>query len=67
MQEWVTRNLLNLLWRGVPGKTSAAQGPVLYRDILLQRLRKQDLILYNKGWIQGLEIASDYNNLLWLA
>ena len=22
---------------------------------------------YNKGWSQGLEIASDYNNLLWLA
>ena len=25
------------------------------------------IIQYNKGWIQGLEIASDYNNLLWLA
>ena len=22
---------------------------------------------YSKGWIQGLEMASDYNNILWFA
>ena len=33
------------------------------RNVLMHFLLK----CYNKGWIQGLEIASDYNNLLWFA